>query len=98
MGTSGLRALLLTENGGVIGSAERTYSTEHKHPGWSEQNPADWITALEETVRELRSSHPEFTSLGAVGVAGHMHGATLLDSLGEVIRPFQCAGRLSPNA
>lgn len=87
LGTSGLRALLLAEDGGVIGSAEQSYSSEHKHPGWSEQNPADWITALEMAVAELRGSHSEFTDLRAVSVAGHMHGATLLDSAGDVIRP-----------
>jgi xylulokinase len=87
LGTSGLRALLLAEDGSVIGSAEQTYPSEHKHPGWSEQNPADWITALEKAVGELRDNHTEFADLRAVSVAGHMHGATLLDSEGDVIRP-----------
>ncbi len=87
LGTSGLRALLLAEDGSVLGSAERSCTSEHKHPGWSEQDPADWVAALEGAVAALRDAHPEFADLRAVGVAGHMHGATLLDSAGEVIRP-----------
>ena len=87
LGTSGLRALLLAEDGRVIGFAEQTYMSEHKHSGWSEQNPADWITALEKAVDKLRHKNPEFTDLRAVSVAGHMHGATLLDAAGQVLRP-----------
>jgi xylulokinase len=87
LGTSGLRALLLAEDGSVLGSAEHSCTSEHKHPGWSEQNPADWVAALEGAVAALRDAHPEFADLRAVGVAGHMHGATLLDSKGDVIRP-----------
>ncbi|MEL6597064.1 MAG: xylulokinase [Pseudomonadota bacterium] len=87
LGTSGLRALLVAETGRVIGSVERSYSSEHKHSGWSEQDPAHWIAALEDAVRALRSSYPDFSDLKAASVAGHMHGATLLDKDGSVIRP-----------
>ncbi len=87
LGTSGLRALLLAEDGSVLGSAEHSCTSEHKHPGWSEQDPAEWIAALEGAVATLRDAYPEFNDLRAVGVAGHMHGATLLDSAGDVIRP-----------
>ncbi|MEM6656746.1 MAG: xylulokinase [Pseudomonadota bacterium] len=87
LGTSGLRALLLAADGTVIGSAEHAYTSQHKHSGWSEQDPADWVDALEKAVGDLRHRHPEFSDLSAVGVAGHMHGATLLDKAGKVIRP-----------
>ncbi len=87
LGTSGLRALLLAEDGSVLGSAEHSCTSQHKHPGWSEQDPTEWIAALEGAVAALRDAHPEFADLRAVGVAGHMHGATLLDSAGDVIRP-----------
>lgn len=36
LGTSGLRALLVTETGDVVGQAEAAYPAEHPHPGWSE--------------------------------------------------------------
>lgn len=87
LGTSGLRALLLTEDGNVIGSSERSYTSEHKQSGWSEQDPAHWITALDSAADELNNRHSEFRELKAIGVAGHMHGATLLDAAGNVIRP-----------
>ena len=87
LGTSGLRALLVDEGGGPLGAAEKTYEAQHPHSGWSEQDPAEWIAALDAAVEELRAAHPEFAGLRGIGVAGHMHGATLLDAAGKVIRP-----------
>jgi len=87
LGTSGLRALLIAEDGSAIGATERRYGVVHPHPGWSEQDPADWIQALNSAVEELRASYPAFAGLRGIGVAGHMHGATLLDKAGEVLRP-----------
>ena len=87
LGTSGLRALLISQDGQTIGAAESHYSVSHPHSGWSEQDPAAWIVALEAAIGQLRASHPEFSQLKGIGVAGHMHGATLLDAGGHVLRP-----------
>ena len=87
LGTSGLRALLVDENGAPVGSAERAYKVFHPHRGWSEQDPADWISALEDVIADLRRNHAGFGSIKGMGVAGHMHGATLLDKTDRVLRP-----------
>ena len=87
LGTSGLRALLVDADGRPIGASERHYSVSHPRSGWSEQDPADWVNALEEAVAELRITCPQFSGLKGIGVAGHMHGATLLDAAGDVLRP-----------
>lgn len=87
LGTSGLRALLVNDAGRPIGAAEHSYDVQHPKSGWSEQDPADWITALEAAVQDLKTTHPEFASLSGIGVAGHMHGAILIDASGAVLRP-----------
>jgi xylulokinase len=87
LGTSGVRLLLVDEDGQPIGATERSYHAAHPHPGWSEQDPADWIAALEEAIAELRDQYPQFSALRGIGVAGHMHGATLLDDAGRPLRP-----------
>ena len=55
LGTSGLRALLVAGDGRPVGSAEAHYEVAHPHAGWSEQDPADWISALQSAVRALRA-------------------------------------------
>ena len=87
LGTSGLRALLVDDDGAPLDAVERHYAASHPHSGWSEQDPADWIAALEAAVAELRATQPQFAGLKGIGVAGHMHGATLLDAQDRVIRP-----------
>lgn len=87
LGTSGLRALLIDASGAVLGSAERQYETHNRQPGWSEQDPADWLTAIDFAVGELRSEHKEFRKIKGIGVSAHMHGAVALDAKCNVIRP-----------
>lgn len=88
LGTSGLRALLVSEDGRVVGQAEATYAAAHPHPGWSEQDPGDWVTALGSVVAELRASHPaELAAVRGLATSGHMHGAVVLDGAGQVLRP-----------
>ena len=87
LGTSGLRVLLADEHGLPIGATERAYSVSQPAPGWSEQDPADWIVALENAIAELRLRYREFLNIKSIGVAGHMHGAVLLDKSGSVLRP-----------
>ncbi|MEX0970938.1 MAG: xylulokinase [Paracoccaceae bacterium] len=88
LGTSGLRGLLVQADGSVIGAAEAAYTVSHPQFGWSEQDPADWITAFSAVMDKLRADHPAaLAALGGIGLSGHMHGATLLDSADNVLRP-----------
>lgn len=88
LGTSGLRALLVDGDGVPVGSAVRAYAPKHPHPGWSEQDPADWVTAVDGALGELAAAHPQaMSAVRGIGVSGHMHGATLLDADGAVLRP-----------
>lgn len=88
LGTSGLRGLLIDADGTVLAEAEATYTVQHPHSGWSEQDPADWIVAVNHVAGALKSKAADaFAALGGIGVAGHMHGAVVLDQAGDVLRP-----------
>lgn len=88
LGTSGLRGILIDESGHVVSDAEAGISTSTPKPGWSEQNPSDWINACAKVVAKLRADNElAFAKLRGIGLSGHMHGATLLDADGEVLRP-----------
>ena len=88
LGTSGLRALLADGAGRVLGTADGAYPVAHPQPGWSEQDPADWIAACKAAVTALKEAHPaEFAALKGIGLSGQMHGAVLLNGAGAVLRP-----------
>ncbi|OUS35779.1 xylulokinase [Rhodobacterales bacterium 56_14_T64] len=88
LGTSGLRALLADEAGAIVATADAAYSVANPHPGWSEQDPSDWIEACQAVMAELKATHPaEFGAVRGIGLSGHMHGATLVDAAGQVLRP-----------
>ncbi|NIZ62437.1 xylulokinase [Sedimentitalea sp. CY04] len=88
LGTSGLRALLADESGAIVATADAAYSVSNPHSGWSEQDPADWTAACEVVMAALKDAHPvEFSAVRGIGLSGHMHGATLLDAKGQVLRP-----------
>lgn len=89
IGTSGVKALLIDEHGRALGDASAaSVEPVRPHPGWSEQNPADWWAATLAAVDKLKASHPsELASVRGIGLSGHMHGATLLGKNDEVLRP-----------
>ncbi|WP_298846390.1 xylulokinase [uncultured Ruegeria sp.] len=88
LGTSGLRGIVVSEKGDVIAEAEAGVDTSTPHPGWSEQDPSDWIEACQKVVAQLRELNgAAFSAVRGIGLSGHMHGATLLDRDGKVLRP-----------
>lgn len=88
LGTSGVKALLIDGEQKLIGSAHGELDVSRPHPGWSEQDPAQWIKACEAAIDGLRAAHPrEFEAVAGIGLSGQMHGATLLDENDQVLRP-----------
>ena len=88
LGTSGLRGVLMDEGGAVLAAVEAPYEVRHPHPGWSEQDPADWIAAARAVIADLRAAHPEaLARLRGIGLSGQMHGAVLLGPDREPLRP-----------
>ena len=88
LGTSGLRALLADEAGVIVATADAAYSVSPPHSGWSEQDPSDWVEACKTVMAALKETHPiEVSAVRGIGLSGHMHGATLVDSKGQVLRP-----------
>lgn len=89
VGTGGTRALVIDSRGSVITSA----SSEHDNfasprPGWAEQDPRDWWRACGAAVQKaLQTSNLDAGDIACVGFSGQMHGAVLLDSADEVVRP-----------
>src|SRR4051812_1156319 len=86
LGTTAVKALLIDESGGTLASAAAEYPASAPHPLWSEQDPHDWWRGTVAAIRALLSQVPG-AQVRAIGLSGQMHGLTLLDGSGEVLRP-----------
>jgi xylulokinase len=85
IGTSGVKAIVLSEAGALPGQAIAKLSVSRPRPLWSEQRAEDWWTATESAVLALA---PELRAgIKGIGIAGQMHGATLLDAKDRPLRP-----------
>ncbi len=86
LGTSGVKAILLSEQGEVLATQTETLQVSRPHPLWSEQDPEQWWQATDRAIKALGEQH-SLRDVKALGIAGQMHGATLLDSEHRVLRP-----------
>ena len=86
--TTGVKALLIDEQGLVAGTATTELPLSTPKPLWSEQNPADWWQGTVNSLRTvLGQTGIAADQIRAVGLTGQMHGLTLLDEAGSVLRP-----------
>ena len=86
LGTSACKFLLMDEKGDIKNIVSKEYPLEFPHPGWSQQNPEDWMKAVYEGIPELLSGF-DGSQVAGIGAGGQMHGLVVLDENDEVIRP-----------
>ncbi|HET9018520.1 MAG TPA: xylulokinase [Acetobacteraceae bacterium] len=88
IGTSSVKALLIDARQRVLAVGNAALEVSRPHPLWSEQDPEDWWRATLAAVAEVRAAAPDgWRALAGIGLSGQMHGATLLDGAGRVLRP-----------
>ena len=85
IGTSSTKALLISENR-IIASVSKDYPVYYPEPGWSEQNPSDWLSASLSALEEVTEGIDK-SQVSAISFSGQMHGLVALDKNDEVIRP-----------
>ncbi len=86
LGTSGMKLLLVDGIGNILAETMQSYPVSSPKPLWSEQNPEDWLTALERGLDALLAGQNR-SSVKGMSVGGQMHGLVTLDASGRVIRP-----------
>ncbi|HYA09892.1 MAG TPA: xylulokinase, partial [Gaiellaceae bacterium] len=81
VGTTGVKAVAIADDGEVVARAERGYPLSTPQPGWCEQDPEDWWSASQSALADL-GVEPR-----AIGLSGQMHGLVVLDEHDDVLRP-----------
>lgn len=94
-GTQGLSVIFVDESLKVLGVGEGGYEmVPDLADDCYEQQPADWIAAMEGAMKELHGMISDMEVL-AIGISGQMHGEVLADENGESLGPARlwCDGR-----
>lgn len=91
LGTSAVKAVLLDGEGVLRASASAPLSISRPHPRWSEQDPEQWwqatLAAMDQLMLAVAAQDFDPAAIRSIGLSGQMHGATLLDAQGQVLRP-----------
>ena len=86
LGTSACKFLLMDETGDIKKIVSRDYPLSFPQAGWSEQEPAAWVRAVEEGIPALLEGF-DAAQVRGIGAGGQMHGLVVLDAEDKVIRP-----------
>lgn len=86
LGTSAVKLLLMDETGKIHKIVSKEYPLYFPQPGWSEQNPQDWIRQSMEGIKEL-TAQCDRSQIKGISFGGQMHGLVVLDEKDQVIRP-----------
>ncbi len=85
VGTGGARAVAIDESGEIVAEASSEYPLHTPHPGWTEQDPADWWEGAKGVLKKVATATGE--QIAGIGLTGQMHGSVFLDASDRVIRP-----------
>jgi xylulokinase len=89
-GTQSTKCIALdVDSGEILATAQEAYGfVPGLPPGAMEQNPSDWTSATNASIRSvLQELGGRKAEVRCMGVSGQQHGLVVLDEKGEVIRP-----------
>ncbi len=85
IGTSGVKAVIISDAGTVVAQGDAPLSVSRPKELWSEQDPDAWWDVTQKAVLNIPVHHRR--GVKAIGLAGQMHGATLLGADDRPLRP-----------
>jgi xylulokinase len=86
LGTSSVKAVVVTTAGKVVGLGNAEYPIQTPSPGAAEQDPDAWWKATALAVRTAVAAAKPDGIIG-IGFSGQMHGTVLLDRERKPLRP-----------
>jgi len=88
VGTSGVKCILVGEDGSVAVSKTQEYPISNPEEGWSEQDPAYWWAGTYKAMKQaVQQSGVKAEDIVGASLSGQMHGLVALDADDKVIRP-----------
>ncbi len=85
IGTSGVKAVIVDEQGIAVAQQSVALTVSRPHPLWSEQDPDEYWAATQAAVLGI---DPAFRArVQGIGITGQMHGAALLGADDRPLRP-----------
>ncbi len=86
LGTSGVSVVALGRDGAVVSRSDRPVPLDTPRPGWTQQDPADWLSAAEDGLSAV-AAEVDPLRVAAIGLTGQMHGMVALDADDRVVYP-----------
>lgn len=88
VGIEGVRTVAADREGRLLAEGYAEHQLHRPNPAWLEQNPEDWWNATVKSAQQVtKALGPQARQIKAVGLAGQMRGAVLIDAAMQVIRP-----------
>src|SRR5262245_15795557 len=88
LGTSSIKSILIADDSRLVATASAPLQVSRPAPGFSEQDPESWWLGTLDSFDNLAKQAPrEMAAVRGIGLSGQQHGATLLNSAGNVLRP-----------
>jgi xylulokinase len=88
LGSQSLKGVATGPDGAVLATADATYDLRYPKPGFVEQDPGDWMTALEAVVRALlRDADLDPAQVGTLAIAAQLDGLVPTDRRGCAVSP-----------
>jgi xylulokinase len=102
LGTGGLKASIIDENGGIRAETFKAYETTYPNDKWCEQKPMDWWNAVCSATEELLDkTGVRGTDIAGAALSGHSLVTVPLDREGNLLAesaPIWCDMRAGEEA
>ena len=88
LGTSSVKISAVDRQGNIVAQQSYDYPLSQPKPGYSEQNPEDWVNGTTVAiVRLILDDGIKPEDIAGISYSGQMHGLVLLDDNSQVLRP-----------
>jgi len=87
IGTTGVKSVVLSEDGRILLIYFEEYPLYSPYPGWSEQDPEDWWNAVLASLKFISGAiEVQDARIAAISMSGQMHSSVFLDDKGLPLR------------